>query len=113
MTETALSDRVLNRTLLARQHLLARTDLDLVQLCERLVGLQAQDVRPPFVAAWNRIEAFDPAALDRALDDRSLVRITVMRGTVHLLTAADALRITPHVQPELDKIADGRASSTA
>ena len=104
-----LSDRVLNRTLLERQHLLARTDLGLAQLCEHLVGLQAQDVRPPFVAAWNRIEAFDPAVLDRALEDRSLVRITVMRGTVHLLTAADALRITPHVQPQLDMIA-GRKS---
>ncbi|HEY5852996.1 MAG TPA: winged helix DNA-binding domain-containing protein [Aldersonia sp.] len=104
-----LTNRVLNRTLLARQHLLARTDLDLAQLCEHLVGLQAQDVRPPFVAAWNRIENFDPAVLDRALDDRSLVRITAMRGTVHLLTAADALRITPHVQTQLDMIAGRRS----
>ena len=95
--------------LLERQHLLARTDLGLAQLCEHLVGLQAQDVRPPFVAAWNRIEPLILVVLDRALEDRSLVRITVMRGTVHLLTAADALRITPHVQPQLDMIA-GRKS---
>ena len=99
-----LSNRVLNRTLLARQHLLQRSNLSLPQLCEHLVGLQAQDVPPPFIGSWSRIADFDPATLSQGLEDRSLVRITLMRATIHLVTAADALRIAPHIQPELEKI---------
>ncbi len=99
-----LSNRVLNRTLLARQHLLRRSELTAAQLCEHLVGLQAQDVPPPFIGLWSRIADFDPAAVSSGLEDRSLVRITLMRATIHLVTAADALRIAPHIQPELEKI---------
>ncbi|MFC9896609.1 winged helix DNA-binding domain-containing protein [Nocardia sp. NPDC127579] len=99
-----LSNRVLNRTLLARQHLLERSTLTAHQMCEHLVGLQAQDVPPPFVGLWSRIADFDPATVSAALEDRSLVRITLMRGTIHLVTPPDALRIAPHIQPELEKI---------
>ncbi|MFF3569697.1 winged helix DNA-binding domain-containing protein [Nocardia jiangxiensis] len=99
-----LSDRVLNRTLLARQHLLARSALSATDMCSHLVGLQAQDVPPPYVGLWSRTVDFDPAAVSAGLRDRSLVRITLMRATIHLVTAADALRIAPHIQPELEKI---------
>ncbi|MFF0494985.1 winged helix DNA-binding domain-containing protein [Nocardia aobensis] len=99
-----LSDRILNRTLLARQHLLRRSSVPVSQLCEHLVGLQAQDVTPPYVGLWSRISDFDPAAVSAGLENRSLVRITLMRATIHLVTAADALRIAPHIQPELEKI---------
>ncbi|GAB0103330.1 winged helix DNA-binding domain-containing protein [Nocardia sp. JMUB6875] len=99
-----LSNRILNRTLLARQHLLERSTLGVHDLCDHLIGLQAQDMLPPFVASWSRIADFDPATVSKALDDRSLVRITLMRGTIHLVTPPDALRIAPHIQPELEKI---------
>ncbi|WP_067673418.1 winged helix DNA-binding domain-containing protein [Nocardia miyunensis] len=99
-----LSDRVLNRTLLARQHLLARSALSVADMCAHLVGLQAQDVPPPFIGLWSRTVDFDPEAVSAGLRDRSLARITVMRATIHLVTAADALRIAPHIQPELEKI---------
>ncbi|MFF2084953.1 winged helix DNA-binding domain-containing protein [Nocardia sp. NPDC058176] len=99
-----LSNRVLNRTLLARQHLLERSTLTTAQMCEHLIGLQAQDVPPPFVGLWSRIENFDPATVTTGLDDRTLVRITLMRGTIHLVTPPDALRIAPHIQPELEKV---------
>ncbi|MEU8896551.1 winged helix DNA-binding domain-containing protein [Nocardia sp. NPDC048505] len=99
-----LSNRVLNRTLLERQHLLERSTLTAHQMCEHLVGLQAQDVPPPFVGLWSRITDFDPATVSAALEDRSLVRITLMRGTIHLVTPPDALRIAPHIQPELEKV---------
>ncbi len=99
-----LSNRVLNRTLLARQHLLRRSELAVEQLCEHLVGLQAQDVAPPFIGSWSRITDFDPATVSAGLENRSLVRITLMRATIHLVTAADAVRIAPHIQPELEKI---------
>ncbi|MGW6727859.1 winged helix DNA-binding domain-containing protein [Nocardia sp. NPDC055029] len=98
-----LSNRVLNRTLLARQHLLERSALTTPQMCDHLVGLQAQDVPPPFVGLWSRIAGFDPATVSTGLEDRSLVRITLMRGTIHLVTPPDALRIAPHIQPELEK----------
>ncbi|WP_188828803.1 winged helix DNA-binding domain-containing protein [Nocardia camponoti] len=99
-----LSNRVLNRTLLARQHLLARSQLSVAQMCDHLVGLQAQDVPPPFIGLWSRISEFEPATVSDGLLDRSLVRITLMRGTIHLVTPPDALRIAPHIQPELEKI---------
>ncbi|NUS45589.1 MAG: winged helix DNA-binding domain-containing protein [Mycobacteriaceae bacterium] len=73
-------------------------------MVEYLVGLQAQDVLPPFVGLWNRIEGFDPAAVSAGLSDRSLARLTLMRGTIHLVTARDAVRIAPHIQPELEKV---------
>ncbi len=99
-----LSNRVLNRTLLARQHLLERSTLTVPRMCEHLIGLQAQDVPPPFVGLWSRIQDFDPAAVSAGLEDRSLVRITLMRGTIHLVTPPDALRIAPLIQPELEKV---------
>ncbi|MFD8248529.1 winged helix DNA-binding domain-containing protein [Nocardia sp. NPDC059691] len=99
-----LSNRVLNRTLLARQHLLERSRLTVHEMCDHLVGLQAQDSLPPFVALWSRVADFDPATVSDALEDRSLVRITLMRGTIHLVTPPDAVRIAPHIQPELEKV---------
>ncbi|MEV0059049.1 winged helix DNA-binding domain-containing protein [Nocardia sp. NPDC050718] len=99
-----VSNRVLNRTLLARQHLLERSTLSTPQMCDHLIGLQAQDVPPPFVGLWSRITDFDPATVSAGLEDRSLVRITLMRGTIHLVTPPDALRIAPHIQPELEKV---------
>ncbi|MEV0340354.1 winged helix DNA-binding domain-containing protein [Nocardia sp. NPDC050713] len=99
-----LSRRVLNRTLLQRQHLLERSSLTVAQMCDHLVGLQAQDVPPPFVGLWSRLADFDPEVVSAGLEDRSLVRITLMRGTIHLVTPPDALRIAPHIQPELEKV---------
>ncbi len=99
-----LSDRVLNRTLLARQHLLARSAMSAADMCAHLVGLQAQDVAPPYIGLWSRTADFDPETVSAGLRNRSLARITLMRATIHLVTAADALRITPHIQPELEKI---------
>ncbi|MBF6330446.1 winged helix DNA-binding domain-containing protein [Nocardia transvalensis] len=104
MTADLVPNRVLNRTLLARQHLLHRTTLSVAEMCEHLIGLQAQDVPPPFVGLWSRIADFEPGTVSSGLTDRSLVRITLMRGTIHMVTPADALRIAPHIQPELEKV---------
>ena len=104
MVEKVLSNRTLNRTLLSRQHLLERSTLSVPDMLDHLIGLQAQDVPPPFVALWSRIAGFDPDVVSVGLDDRSMARITLMRGTIHLVTARDALRIAPHIQPELEKI---------
>ncbi|MCM6775060.1 winged helix DNA-binding domain-containing protein [Nocardia sp. CDC159] len=104
MTADLVPNRVLNRTLLDRQHLLRRSTLTAARMCEHLVGLQAQDVPPPFIGLWSRIADFDPAAVSAGLTERTLVRLTLMRGTIHLVTPADAVRIAPHIQPELEKV---------
>ena len=103
MTEPVLTRRQLNRATLARQLLLERADLAPLDAVEHLVGLQAQDPLDPYLALWSRLDGFDPDALGRLLvEPRALVRIVVMRGTIHLVTADDALVLRPLVQPVLD-----------
>ena len=95
-----LSAQVLNRTLLDRQHLLEPAP---TRRCRRwsthLVGLQAQDNLPPYSRLAARLETFDPYDVTRGLEDRSLVRLLTMRGTVHLLVADDALMLRQFTRP--------------
>jgi hypothetical protein len=70
---------------------------------EHLVGLQAQAVLPPYYGLAARLRGFDPVALGAHLEDRSLVRITLMRGTVHLVTPRDAAWLRPLVQPAIER----------
>jgi hypothetical protein len=102
VTADLLTDRALGRATLARQLLLERHALDPVDAVARLVGLQAQVPVDPYLALWSRLEPFDPHEVGRALEARTLVRIVVMRGTIHLVTADDALVLRPLVQPVLD-----------
>jgi hypothetical protein len=96
---TRLSARTLNRTLLARQHLLERVDLPVPALVEHLVGLQAQENLPPFLSLAARLSSLDPEDVTRGLEDRSLVRLLTLRGTIHLLIADDALSLRPWTFP--------------
>ncbi|HET9501056.1 MAG TPA: winged helix DNA-binding domain-containing protein [Marmoricola sp.] len=98
MTET-LTPGDLNRTLLARQGLLRRSDGSALELVGRLVGLQAQATLPPYLGLAARLGDFDPRAVSAALDDRSLVRMYTLRGTVHLLAAADAAPLWRFARP--------------
>lgn len=100
MAEPPLLDRrALNRALLARQHLLERTDASAVDVVGHLVGMQAQNAWSPYVGLWSRVEGFTHADLGDALLDRRLARIAVMRGTIHLVDAADALLLPGLVAP--------------
>jgi hypothetical protein len=94
-----VSAQVLNRTLLDRQHLLARTSSTVPDMVEHLVGLQAQDNQPPYFGLAARLETFDPYDVTRGLEDRSLVRLLTMRSTVHLLVADDALVLRQFTRP--------------
>src|SRR4030081_3029539 len=85
----ALSDRELNRALLARQFLLKRAPLSPVTAIERLAGLQAQWAPAPYVGLWSRLAKFGIADLERALAARTVVKATLMRGTLHLVSAKD------------------------
>ena len=98
-----LSRRRLNRTLLERQHLLARADAGVSEMVEHLVGLQAQENLPPYLSLAARLTSFDPEDVTRALEDRSLVRLLTMRGTIHLLTADDALTLRQWTRPAQER----------
>ena len=98
-----LSRRRLNRTLLERQHLLARSDLTVPEMVSHLVGLQAQENLPPYLSLAARLTDLDPGEVSRALEDRTLVRLLTMRGTIHLLTAEDALTLRQWTQPRQEK----------
>ena len=70
-----LTRRQLNRTLLQRQHLLTRTSGTPQDLARHLIGLQAQENLPPYLSLHARLTDFDPYAVSRGLEDRSLVRL--------------------------------------
>lgn len=95
-----LSRRTLNRTLLARQLLLERVEEPVLEVIERLVGMQAQAPLAPYVALWSRIVGFDPAELGGLLDRREAVRaVGMLRTTIHLLSSRDALALAPVMRP--------------
>ena len=102
MTADVLTQRALNRATLERQLLLTRCAMEPYDAVGYLVGLQSQVPLNPYVALWSRLDAFDPVALGQLMTDRRLVRIVVMRGTIHLVTDDDALALRPLFQPVLD-----------
>ncbi|MEU0313437.1 winged helix DNA-binding domain-containing protein [Nocardioides sp. NPDC006273] len=97
-----LTERQLNRTLLLRQHLLSRASITPAEMIEHVVGLQAQESLPPFLALAARLESFDPYALSAQLESSALVRLSSLRSTIHMHTAADAALIRAWTQPVHD-----------
>ncbi|MDJ0496319.1 MAG: winged helix DNA-binding domain-containing protein [Acidimicrobiia bacterium] len=89
MISRPLTKRQLNRTTLARQLLLQRKPLGAVDAVRRVVALQAQEPASPYIALWNRVEGFDPAELDGAYADRSVIKASLMRITLHAVAATD------------------------
>ncbi|GAA1989058.1 winged helix DNA-binding domain-containing protein [Amycolatopsis minnesotensis] len=91
MPHTKIETRALNRATLARQLLLERATLPTQDAIKHLCGMQAQEPQEPFTGLWSRLHAFTPAELSDLLTGRSVVRTHLMRRTVHLVTADDAL----------------------
>ncbi|MFJ9558973.1 winged helix DNA-binding domain-containing protein [Streptomyces fuscichromogenes] len=89
----------LNRATLDRQLLLRRSSRSAKEAVAHLVGLQAQNVRPPYYALAARLDGFAPESLSALMADREVVRIVTLRSTIHTHTAADALTLRPLVQP--------------
>jgi hypothetical protein len=113
-TEQTLDRRALNRALLARQYLLRRAERDVPEALERLIALQAQSAKAPYFALWARLAAFAPRDLSDRLEDFSLARGTLMRGTLHVATATDFAAIRPLIQPGLDRfLTDGSVHGRA
>jgi hypothetical protein len=85
----SLSPRELNRALLARQMLLQRRRIGVADAIERLAGLQGQWAPSPYVALWSRVAGFERDRLTDAIDRGEIVKATLMRATLHLVSARD------------------------
>jgi hypothetical protein len=96
-----LSQQALNRATLARQFLLERTKMPAFAMLEHLVGMQAQVPRSPYVGLWSRLEAFQPDELAALMASRHVVRAPLLRATIHMSTARDALFLWPLIAPIL------------
>jgi hypothetical protein len=103
VTDDVLSNRQLNRATLERQLLLERAGRSVGDAVDHLVGLQAQEPLDPYYGLWSRLAGFRPDDLAKPFVDRELVRCVAMRGTIHLVTAADCLGLRHVVQPILDE----------
>lgn len=111
MSPDGQSRRALNRALLDRQLLLRRcprpADADrakqVIDTVERLAGLQAQAPFPPYYGLWSRLADFRPEDLAALITGRQVVRIALMRGTIHLVSGRDCLMMRPLLQPVLDR----------
>ncbi len=101
--DRVLTLRELNRATLARQMLLDRQAIPVLDAVERLAGLQAQVTSPPYVGLWTRLRDFRREDLTRLMEERQVVRATLMRATLHLMTAEDYLLLRPALQPALTR----------
>lgn len=100
MAET-ITLRGLNRAFLARQMLLERADMSVDAAITRLLGLQGQEAKHPFVALWTRLKAFQREDLLGLIRARGVVRATWARATLHLVTRGDYLEFRATFQPVL------------
>jgi hypothetical protein len=109
-----LSPKALNRATLARQMLLRREPIGVADAVQRVVGLQAQEPASPYLALWNRLAGFDPAHLDAAFEERTLVRASLLRLTLHAVHADDYPHLHRVMAPSLraSRLADRRFTST-
>jgi hypothetical protein len=103
MAERVLTERDLNRALLARQLLLERARTPLPRALERIGGIQAQYAPSMYIGLWSRLEGFEREKLTRALERRSVVQGTIMRTTIHLVSPRDYWPFTVAVRETRNK----------
>lgn len=112
-----ISQRQLNRSLLARQGLLEPYDASIPQVLERVGGLQAQYAPSMYIGLWSRLRTFSRGELTRALEAREVAQATLLRGTIHLVSAADYWLFSTAVRGSLrdsfDRIAKGDPPAAA
>ena len=89
VADRALTQRELNRALLARQLLLERVRLPIPRALERIGGIQDQYAPNAYIRLWSCLEGFRRDDLTRALERRSVVQATFMRATIHVVSKRD------------------------
>lgn len=97
-----LSERELNRSLLMRQKLLSQSMEDLTSVFSVCAGIQSQKPSTMLLGLWNRAANFNPCDLDRLLLSGQVVRMAVMRSTVHAVLAGDAYTFRTATQKVLN-----------
>ncbi|MET9390893.1 winged helix DNA-binding domain-containing protein [Streptomyces sp. NPDC006624] len=102
-TAPHLGVRALNRATLERQLLLRPSRMPVPGAVEHLLGLQAQNVKPPYYALAARLDGFTPEALSGPMAAREAVRIVTLRSTIHTHTADDCLALRPLTQPAMER----------
>ncbi|MCT2594133.1 winged helix DNA-binding domain-containing protein [Streptomyces sp. N2-109] len=102
-TAPVLTTRALNRATLDRQLLLRRAPVTTERAVEHLVGLQAQVPTNHYTSLWSRVAGFDAEEFSRRYEQREFVRLSMMRATVHTVTARDALALRPLFQVTHDR----------
>jgi hypothetical protein len=107
MHPATLTARALGRALVTRQLLAAREGMTALEAVEHLVGMQAQAPKPPYYGLFSRLADFRAEELSTLLSERRAVRVSVMRGTVHLMSAADCLQLRPLTRPLYEALLRG------
>ena len=105
LDDLPVTRRQLNRATLARQLLLRDQRRSVSGTLEQVAGLQAQASRAGYLGLWARVQGFEPCDLTELLEQRMVVKATLMRGTIHLVTAGDYLLFRSALQPQLTKLA--------
>lgn len=98
MADGILTPRHLNRALLARQHLLERSPADLITVVEEMGGIQNQYAPAGYIGLWSRMRDLARPMLTQALDERRVIQATVMRATIHVVSAADYWPMTAGIR---------------
>ena len=96
-----LTARRLNRATLGRQLLLRREPLGVAEGVRRVTAVQAQEPASPYIALWDRLTGFDPGELDAAFADRTVVKATLMRITLHAVHGEDHPAFHSAMEPSL------------
>jgi hypothetical protein len=98
-----LSQRTLNRTSLSRQLLLHRSDMSITEAVAHLIAIQAQAHKSAYIGLWSRLQEFSVEKCDLMLTGKALIRSTLMRGTLHLSTADDALNLASLFSQQVER----------
>ena len=86
MAERTLTQRDLNRALLARQLLLERASMSIPEALEQVGGLQTQYAPSGYVGLWTRLAGFQRDALTDGLETGRVIQATLLRVTIHLVS---------------------------